>query len=185
MKRFVRRARGGTARPTRTWVSLNAGYALSAITATTSATLLSLQAPTSLTLTSDPPEDMTVLRIRGSMNVLLSAAGSWTLALLVQDTTWTPSTAFEDDADKRILFSQTFRNTLATTKVWNPDGTVEYGSGGVTGVTSNVTQVDISPKVRIGAGQALFLVGYEDTGAAALTVDTAEMRLLFQRSGRR
>lgn len=181
-RRFVRKS-GGRG-PSREWISLQPNWQISAATATGAVSLMSLQQPTSLSLTSDPPEDMTLLRIKGSFSMSMLGIGNWTLAMLVQDTTWSPSTLLTDDADKRLLWLATFANTLATGKIWNPDGTVEYGSGGVS-YCDMMTHVDITPKVRLEAGKALYLVAYENSGATTVTALSTDMRLLFQRSGRR
>lgn len=183
--RFARTAN----KPTRQWASIQDGF-LAADTVTTAHILVQLQAPTDLTnLTSDPPEDITILRIRGSFNTTLSgsASANWTLALTVQDTVWTPGVTFEVDADKRMLWTRTFQATNATSDTWLVPGTYLASGSGATAFTShpNATDLDIAPKVKIETGRALFLVCYENVGAGTVNVGTQDMRVLFQRSRRR
>lgn len=177
-------------KPTRQWASISQGWAFAAITVTSTSTLMQLQAPTDLTnLTSDPPEDLTILRIRGSMLVTLSGSGvaAWTLALTVQDTVWTPGATFPVDADKRILWSRSFNATNDTSDIWEPPGVYIASGSGATAFASNpnATDVDLAPKVKLETGKALFLVAYENAGAGTLTVDSEDMRVLFQRTRRR
>lgn len=185
MRRTTRRSFRGArsaSRPTRTWVGVSGQFAMAGATATTAGTLIQLQAPADLSnLTSDPPEDVTVLRMRGSFVLALSTAGSWTLALLVQDTTWTPGT-FLADSDKRMLWTETFNVAEAST--WRP-GLFTNAAGSTFPDYPGKTFLDIAPKVRIEPGKALFLVAYENTGTATLDISCQEMRVLFQRSPRR
>lgn len=188
MRHFKRtrsaRFAGRGARPSRQWVSLQAGWSHNtAVTAAVS--LISLQAPTTLALTSDPPEDLTILRIVGEFTTTLSAEGSWVLALLAQDTDWTPTT-FANDSDKRILWSQAYTNpTTATTLAWSPPG---HMSG--TAVTNlevvlrNAVYIDIQPKVRLETGKALYLVAYELLNGATFTSTGTTVRMLMQRTAR-
>lgn len=193
-KRFTGRARGSRGvRPSRTWVSLDTAMRTGSLSSTTATSLLSLQAPTTLTLTSDPPEDMTVLRIVGDYAIKMSGSGAeWVMALTVQDTAWTPSASFVDDADKRILWSRTYSTGTGTavSVELGPNGTVEQDSGGsptrAYTLHPDITRIDIAPKVRIECGKALFLVCYEQAGTGTFEVDTTQnVRLLFQRSFRR
>lgn len=188
-KRFVRsRGRSAGFRPSRVWASIDAlatGWDISG-TGTTAVTLVSMQAPTSLaSLTTDPPEDMTLLRIVGNHRVTLSTTAQWTLALLVQDTTWTPGATFNVDCDKRILWSRNFEAVTNAVHTWCPDGHLDVTGTNMTGGMHHVTSVDIKPMVKMEAGKALFLVAYEQSGAATFTSNSQNMRLLFQRSGRR
>lgn len=185
MRKRYGRSSGGRG-PSREWVSLSTGWALLTVASTTATPLMQLQAPTMLNLTSDPPEDLTVLRVVGSFNCLVSdPGGSWTLALVVQDTTWTPSAFFADDADKRILWSRTFRNGAAMgAEVWTEPG-VLTSQGSRLPFNRDTVTVDITPKVKLEAGKALYLVAYEQDPGSTLTTGTEDMRLLFQRSGRR
>lgn len=176
---------GRSAKPSRVWSDVSAQWVLTTVGVTTSVILVQLQAPASLAaLTSDPPEDLTVLRLRGSFSLTLGGASFWTLALLVQDTAWTLSNLFTTDADKRILWARTFQASEATN--WLQGGILQGATAGnFAGVPLETTEVDIAPKVRIEAGKALFLVAYDDSGLSTLTTASANMRLLFQRSGRR
>lgn len=185
-RKFVRRRSGGV-RPTRVWASVSTDAAFAAVTATTAVPLISLQAPSSLaSLTADPPEDMTILRVTGELNVSVAgdATANWTLALLVQDTTWTPATLFHTDADKRILWHQSVAATNATNDTWRMGGT--YTVGGTTfPCTPYPWKFDIAPKVKVEAGRALYLVAYENVSGGSLTLSTTDLRVLFQRTGRR
>lgn len=188
-RNFGRSARGrsrGGARPSRVWVGIQDQFSFASQAATGTAVLVQLQAPADLSnLTADPPEDLTVLRVIGDLTVTLAStsAGSWTLALLVQDTTWTPTTRFEDDADKRILWAQNYTSLAAATYVWT-SGYLAVNNVPTPGVPREMTRLDIAPKVRIEAGKALYLVAYEQSGTTTFSVESQNMRLLFQRSGR-
>lgn len=190
-RRFVRRGfrSSGGAKPTRDWVSVVAGWnALTGLTVTTASPLITLQAPTTLALTSDPPEDLTVLRLIGDFQVGLAnvSSASWTLALIRQDTPFTPSLTFVDDADKRMLWSQTYDANLAALSVtWSPPGTADNGTVFVGGLPREATHLDISPKVKLSAGQGLYLVAYENEQGASFTTVSWNMRMLYQRSRRR
>lgn len=179
-RQFVRRT--GSRGPSREWMSLNT-WTQSAITATTATSLLGLEAPSPGSLTSMPAESLTVMRIVGEFSVLLSLASTWVLALTVQDATWTPSSLFRSDADKRILWSESYRSDAAIS-YWFPGGV--RGNGGVqTGWDeSHKTKVDIAPKVKLTPGQSLYLVAYEEAGAAEFTTLQTNMRILYQRSRR-
>lgn len=192
-RRFVRRSGGGgrPMRPSRVWMALSdTGWSqlASPVFATTAVSLLSLQAPTTSALTSDPPEDLTVLRIKGQFRVGLAASCTWTLALLVQDVTWTPTATLEDDLDKRLLWLRTFRNQATVTVQWDEGGAMVYDIGGSPTVAQAaccaVTEIDIAPKVRIECGKALYLVAYENEGTGSCFTDAHNMRLLFQRTRR-
>lgn len=183
-RRFVRRS--GGFRPSRVWADVSGQFTFTGVTATTAATLISLQAPSSLaSLTSDPPEDMTILRVKGSYFLQIAGVGRWTLALLVQDTTWTPSTAFTTDADKRILWSRSYFNISNVTTKWLEPDYMQWDTAGTIHIEkSDAMHLDIAPKVRVEAGKALFLVAYEDVSGATLDATCVNMRVLFQRSGR-
>lgn len=190
-KRYRGRSRAAGARPSRTWASVAGSFGLNAVTTTTSATLIQMQAPTDLSnLTSDPPEDITLLRIRGSFTCLLSSitvSSWWTLALLVQDTTWTPASTFATDADKRILWSRDFYAGTAVSHLWGPPGQLLYDLAGTVSTAGmpGCTDVDVAPKAKVEPGKALFLVGYENSGTGTLNVASVNMRVLFQRTQRR
>lgn len=190
MRRSFKRAFSARrpARPSRVWVDVAGQFALSGVSSTTAVVLVQLQAPSDLSnLTADPPEDLTVLRMRGSFACSMGGPANWTLALLVQDTMWSPSAVFSADADKRVLWCRTFSTTAAVTHRWEPPGYMTWDPAGTPQVVSQpgVTELDISPKVKVEAGKALYLVAYENGGASSMTVVSTEMRLLFQRSGRR
>jgi len=174
-----------SAGPARQWASVTSEFVATSVTATGTATLISLQAPASLaSLTTDPPEDMTLLRIRGEYFITTSAASNWTLALTVQDTTWTPSSTSQADGDKRLLWQKTFAsgsvavNCYPDYMVWDTGGTPQVA--GVPGLCS----LDITPKVKVETGKALYLVYYEDGGASTMSLAALNMRVLFQRSQR-
>lgn len=192
-KRYSRRGsprgfvgRGGS-RPERVWASLASRWAFSSVTATTAQVLISLEMPTDLSaLTNDPPEAMTLLRIVGSFRIAnaaaAGAASGYTLALLVQDQTWTPSAVFATDADKRILWSRTF--FLGSTESYSPF--IWTNGTAIVPYHPEVTRVDIAPKVKVEPGKALFLVIYENSASTSeITVASSDMRVLYQRSGRR
>lgn len=190
MRRRVTRSFGSKKPQNVQWADVSGQFLLNGITATTAVILVQLQAPASLAaLTSDPPEDLTILRMRGTFGVFasVSTAFSFTLALLVQDVTWTPGATFTVDADKRILWSRTFLNEPASTAApsWQPPGTYLEAGGTRFPTHPSIITVDIAPKVRVQSGQALHLVGYENSGAFAGTVISSEMRVLYKRSGRR
>lgn len=188
--RISPRFAGRANKPSRTWAGVQGQFLFSAVTTTTTAAIISMEAPGGLTgLTSDPPEDLTVLRLRGEYSVLLAADAEvtrWTLGLIVQDTTWTPGASFGLDSDKRWLWSRTYSvNAEAVTYRWDPPG---YASAGSTTFFTGTghTELDIAPKVKIEPGRALLLVAYLNTaGNRALTVQSDNMRVLFQRSRRR
>jgi len=159
------------------------------ISATGTSDLMSLQAPTTLQgITSDPPEDITILRIIGDFLVLITGApATWILALVVQDTTWTPTATFPGDADKRILWSQTYfcsgtnESYQWYSGIFVPNGTPAAAAG----TPREMSHIDISPKVRLEPGKGLFLVAYEQNGAVNFSVDPGNVRMLFQRTSRR
>lgn len=186
-KRYGRWRGRSAGRPSRTWASIDAlasGWDITG-TATTSANLISLQAPTSLaSLTSDPPEDMTLLRIVGDFQVTVSTTGIWVMALLVQDTVWTPSATFNLDADKRVLWSRSYQAVEAVLHTYCHDGHCT-----VTGTNMfecrDLTHIDIKPMVKLEPGKSLVLVAYEQSGSATFTSNSQNMRVLFQRTQRK
>lgn len=183
-RRFVRRSAGKG--PSRTWMDLSATFGFAAVTVSSTASLLQLQTPSPGTITSDPPQDLTVLRVVGSFSMTMAGAvgGNWTLGLTVQDVTWTPSTLFRDDADKRILWRKTYSATNATQDAWLPPDTHLSNTTPLQADRESVS-LDISPKVRVEPGQSLYLVAWENANGANVTVASSDMRVLFQRSGRR
>lgn len=184
---FVRK---GARRPANVqWSSIASQFLMAGVTQTSSQVLIELQSPAALNaLTSDPPEDLTLLRLVGSFELAITnPAGSWVLALTVQDTTWTPGATVSVDADKRLLWSRNFDSGANTiTVLWTPpDRCWSTDAAGTFQSHSTAMQVDIAPKVRIQPGQALYLVAYEESGASTLTMTSSLMRVLYKRSGRR
>lgn len=187
MRRARFSARRSAAKTAMTWVDVSSQWSLPAVTVTTTATLVQLQAPANLSnLTADPPEDMSVLRLVGDFSVVMVGIANWTLALLVADVTWTPAATFTVDADKRILWHQTYVGTGSTSSAWNPPDTLMVVDAAGSFVSqTKAAHLDVTPRARIEPGKALYLVAYENSGAATLTTTSADMRLLFKRSGRR
>lgn len=175
------------------WSDVSGQFVHATITATAATALVQLQSPTSLaSLTADPPEDLTILRMRGTYEVTMAAAasaGNWTLALTVADVTWTPGARFATDSDKRILWSKTFGwrgAAAANTIIWSPPGHFQDTAAGVVQpVDPEIVTLDIAPKVKLEPGRALYLVAYENIDGVTFSVSSQEMRLLYKRSGRR
>lgn len=194
MKRGTTYRRGSARRglrPTRVWADVSGQWLLSVVSVTTAVPVMAMQAPTSLAnLTSDPPEDLTILRIVGDYTVALGTAnqpGNWSLALLVADVTWTPGATVSVDNDKRLLWQRTYV-TPNDIVVWYPPGQVVQNAAGGTYFPTNAsetTHIDIAPKVKVEAGKALYLVAYENSGTQVFSTSSVTMRVLFQRSGRR
>lgn len=181
---------GRGVKPTRTWITANQGFLFSAVTATTANVVMRMEGPTDPTnLTSDPPEDITILRVKGSFFVQLSATAAtaaWILALTVQDTTWTPGATFPGDADKRILWQRCYQKgaTNATHSWWSP-GYLEIASTAFVEQTG-MCDIDIAPKVKLEPGKALYLVAYEEDGSSTFSLASNDnVRILFQRTSRR
>lgn len=183
-RNFVRR--GGRKPVNMQWSDVSGQFVFAAVAATSTSVLVQLQSPAALnSLTADPPEDLTVLRMVGQFGVSISAAtASWSLALTVADVTWTPGATMSVDNDKRILWQQEYR-TGAAAGNWLPPGMYTEGGAQLFPGWWEMTGLDISPKVKVEAGKALYLVAYENTGAATFTVTCNSMRLLYKRSGRR
>lgn len=166
------------------WAGVSGQWVMAGVSTTTAAALVQLQAPSDLSnLTADPPEDLTILRVMGDFAVEVSTTGSWTLALLVQDTTWTPGSTFLVDSDKRVLWMQSYVVNPAATYRW-ATGRLEVNNAVVAGQSREMTRVDIAPKVRIEAGKALYLVAYEGTNGSTFTTSSDNMRILAQRTQR-
>lgn len=184
MRRYARRPANG---PSRVWSDVSSTFLFAAAAATTQVIQISLESPTNLAnLGADPPEDLTILRMVGDFNVTLSASGKWRLALLVQDRTWTANTSGVDDNDKRILWSRVFNNLSGFSASWQEPGWLLLGaSPPLVAGQVDMTHIDISPKVKVENGKALYLVAYEEVNGATLTVTSVNMRVLYQRSGRR
>lgn len=179
-------ARAGL-RPTRLWAGVSGQFAFGSVAVTSTVTLIQLQAPSPASfasLTSDPPEDLTILRMVGDFTTVLTVttAAVWTLALTVADVTWTPGATSVVDADKRLLWVRTFDAPSAATWAWRPPGYTAVNNVGF-GYTE-AHHLDIAPKVKVEAGKALYLVAYEESGDATLLVSSVNMRVLMQRTGR-
>lgn len=192
---MLRRARYGAKRadrPNRRWLSLDQGWSISS-TSGTSAALINLEAPTNVTaLTAAVPDDLTVMRIKGDFQTSLTVDASWTLALLVADSNWTPGATFQADADKRMLWSQTYETDHtgvagATGTFWSPPGFlyVTATASIFAGSPRESTHIDISPRVKLESGKTLFLVAYENAGAATFQTTGRTIRALVQSSRRR
>lgn len=181
-------------RPTRTWYDVSGAFAFGAVSTTSVTNLINLQAPAAtVNLSSDPVQDLTLLRLVGQFEVALNGATRWTLALLVQDVTWTPSSTFATDADKRILWSMTYDSvSLAgviagfTQALWAEPGylLVSATEDLVVNQDRKTVSLDIKPTIKIQPGQSLVLVAYEEVDGGSITVTSENMRLLFQRTGR-
>lgn len=183
-----RSMRRGSGRAALSWSDISSTWLMTAVTATTAVELIRLQSPAALSaLTSDPPEDLTVLRVVGDYLIsMASGVASWTLALIVADVTWTPATAFGTDADKRILWHRTYiQEASEATAFLPPDRMMLVNAAGTFMSRTNATHLDIAPRVRIEPGKALYLVGYENSASTAMTTVSVDMRCLYKRSGRR
>lgn len=195
MRRMNGRRTAGRRKPQNVqWSDVSAAWNMNSVTATTANVLIQLQSPTSLTnLTADPPEDLTVLRVVGDWSTTITPGNtpaSWTLALTVADVTWTPGATVAVDNDKRLLWQMSYEEDVAvaaTTCTWYPPGMFYQGAAGTVFPMGfrDATHLDISPKVRVEAGKALYLVAYENAGNGSLLVSSATMRVLYKRSGRR
>lgn len=184
MRRFPRR----NERPARAWQDLSGQWLL--ITAATAAVpILRFEAPTVVgTVTSALPEDITILRMVGSFQLSLGAAVcNWTLGLMVVDALWTPGATFAADADKRVLWHETYVNSTGAAVVeWTPPDNYTPVGGVTSYAGPRACRLDITPKVKLEQGKALTLVAWENVASAAqLTTGSADMRVLYQRSGRR
>lgn len=189
MRKFGNR-RGS--RPSRSWADCSASWVMTAVTATTSARLVQLEMPASMVnLTADPPEDLTLLRIVGDFSFAMSGnvTANWTLALVVQDVTWTPSGLMTTDNDKRILWQRSFQPGNVpgwTSTIWTTPATVVHtGTLSYAASSEGATHIDIAPKVKVEAGKALYLVAYNNTSTGTVTTGSYSMRVLFQRTRRR
>lgn len=189
MKRtFARKRFGNRTKQSLTWSDVSGTWTFAAQATTAATILIQLQSPTTLSnLTSDPPEDLTVLRVVGNYTLLLTGAAPacWTLALTVADVTWTPGADVAADNDKRLLWQKTYQASGTTTTQWGPPGWQITDAGNAFPAWESVVAIDIAPKVRIEPGKALYLVAYENLGAATLTMTSETMRVLYKRSGRR
>lgn len=187
-RRFARRAD----RPQRVWQELGSTWTLNQ-SASAVVSLLQLQAPAAGTLTALPPEDITILRVVGDYTVTLTAESSWVLGLIVADVTFTIG-SFQTDSDKRILWSQAYTVETSTASLagfalvnWSPPGqqSVSATTDLVLMANREAVHIDISPKVKLQNGQALFLCAWELSGAATILSAGLTVRCLYQRSRRR
>lgn len=181
---FVKRVR-----PNRQWSGVASDFTLN-VTATGNVPLIQLQSPATLAnLTADPPEDLTIMRMVGEFLVSINGPGGWILGLTVADVTWTPGATFNVDADKRWLWIQEYHNPSSSTLTWFPKGIVwdpvTPAFVPTPGDPSTATRLDITPKVKVEDGKALYLVAYEESGSSGLVVSSRLMRVLYQRSGKR
>lgn len=184
IKRGFQRSR--RERPAVSWLSLSPVWTLST-SATVAVPLLQMEAPvlTAAPITSAVPEDLTLLRIVGDFSLSLNtAAQAWTIGLTVQDATWTPGATFSVDADKRILWHMSYQNSVGSLQSWVPP---DQGINGalIYQAAREAVHVDISPRVKLENGKALYLVAWENSGAGTLTSSSFDMRLLYSRAKRR
>lgn len=146
-------------------------------------------------LTSDPPEDQVIDRIMASIQVNLAGAGSWTLALLMADRTWTApsgSTKYSDLSDKRILWSCNYDSNKLTTFTgfvsaeWAPPGhlVIDATTDLITQCSDRAVLMDIKPKIRIEDGKALYWLATEESGTASFSSTCYWFRMLLHRAGR-
>lgn len=190
------RRRSSGDRPARFWQDVARNWTHSSITASSIASILAFEAPAAGTLTSLPPEDVTILRVVGDYSLIMSGVGNWTLGLMMVDPGWTPalvaSSGFQVDADKRVLWHRSHDTTLAsslagyTDSNWYPPGHhLIRATANLLCSADGMTHIDIQPKVKLEAGKSLSLVAWENGGTGTLTTTSLDMRVLFQRSRRR
>lgn len=186
---YKRRNVGRAARPSRQWSDLTARFALA--TAGNSATAMwGLDSPApAASLTALPPEDVVVMRLVGQFTVVLintNGNNNLTLAVGVRTQVWTQGT-LAGDLDQRWLWLRTFTSTGLTTEseLWYPPGNHRLQTT-ATGVTTQMagapgaTTIDISPRCKLEAGQALFVAAYVTDTDASYSVASPCMRMLWQ-----
>lgn len=191
MKRFARRAAN---RPNRVWSDLTPRFLLG--TAGNSAIAVwGLDSPApAASLTSLPPNDIVIMRVVGDFFVDHNAANgnnSTTFMLGVRDQVWTQGT-LANDLDQRWLWIQFFVSNGPTTNShdWLPPGVYRerVTATGVTvakaGLPVMATRLDISPRCKIQAGQALFLAAYVTDADATYSIGASAMRMLWQQKQR-
>lgn len=198
-KRFSRWSGGGRRlRPARQWLPIPSTLMFNAITSTQVQSVLAFEEPTvtpGTPLTAEPPEDQTLLRITGAIRVGILASGCWTLSLLLVDRTWTPiGGEFATDADKRILWSETY-STVAMAATLAGFGSASWQTPNQVVIDATTDQVveckpsavyiDIAPKVKLEAGKHLVFLASENENGGTLSMRNEWMRVLMQRSGRR
>lgn len=190
MRRFAKRRSIRRGPSNLQWSDVSVQWSLSSSTTGSANVLIQLQSPANLSnLTADPPEDLTILRVVGDFRVVLTGAtpgASWTFGLIVADVTWTPGATFTVDADKRILWHQTFvcPPAQATNVIWDSPGWQCTDAGNAFPVSPSPTHLDISPRVKVESGKALYLVSWENSGAASAATISSDMRVLYKRTGR-
>ncbi len=184
-------------KPARQWLPIPLTSFFSAQASTGIAQVLAFEAPTitpGTAVTADPPEDQVLDRIVAEFTVQLAGAGSWTLGMMVVDRTWTPvGGEFATDADKRVLWYQTYdSNTFSTLAgftgvTWSsPNHLLVTATSPVALETDmRAVKLDITPKIRLEDGKALIFCAWEDQGTATLSLTVRTMRLLMHRAGRR
>lgn len=197
MRRGWRRSAGRRPeRPARQWLPIPSSLVFNAASVTSVQSMLAFEAPTitpGTPITADPPEDQTLLRITASLTVTMTS-GNWTLGLMVTDRTWTPiGGEFATDADKRILWSQTYSGDETSTVLagyvstsWFPPGNmvVNATTDLVSECPREAVYIDIAPKVKLEDGKQLCFVAWENNGGGTLTLRCSWMRVLMQRSRR-
>lgn len=173
MRRLVRsrttRFGGRGYKPARSWIGSSVAVVTSAGGTSSQANVLAIEAPTlPAVLTAAPPDDITILAVKGYFFISAATAPSIDIALMVVDSTWTPSASWLADSDKRLLWWKSF--TAITAPLTS---------------TSQMSwfDVDIKPKVRLEDGKRLVLVQWQEAAGTCQT--TAKLRLLTQRAGRR
>lgn len=185
---YGRRPVGRAAKSEKEWVCLGqtlVGNAAGINTTVTS--LISFEAPTLVAgtpLTADPPQDRTILRIVGQLQVAGAAAtGSLGMGLMVCDRVFAPTSGtgrMTPDLDKRWLW---WRETLLRSgESW--DAQHYLSTGGVLSPNNvpperDFTMFDISPKVRLEDGKQLAFITFQDTALMAPVITLMEVRVLF------
>lgn len=194
--RFARRGmrRGvsfGRRRSANEWLPVS-GTAFSSITGSDTKVLLGFEAPTitlGTSLTADPPEDRTIKRIVAEFSVDLAAAatGTWTLGLIVADVNWSLTTGlFTGDADKRILWHQTYNASTAARYFWTLPNHLQVASSatGMIETDWRATHLDIKTSVKLEDGKALYAAAWEEANGQTLSWVIFNMRILMSRSRR-
>lgn len=190
-------SRHGSAKPARQWLGIPVTTFFAAQSVGATSQVLAFEAPTitpGTAVTADPPEDQIIDRIVAEMQVVINGTGSWTLALMVVDRTWTQTSTGEmaPDADKRILWYCTYEAGIQalpglTNTSWAPPNymSIQATTPLYLECDWRATHVDISPKIRLEDGKQLVWVCWEESGTALFTMATRTMRLLMHRAGRR
>lgn len=150
---------------------------------------------TGSSLTSMPVEDITVLRAQLNMQVILTGGGVWTISCMKvnKDVTAMTNTAFNNIADKRVLYHQTFASDTLNTvlagfvsanwdcpNILTVDATVDI----VTDCAWRAVNWDFKVNTRLEADEKLVLVATEESGNATLGAVLKAGRLLMRRTPR-